>query len=142
MIGTTLGHFRIVEKLGAGGMGEVYRARDEHLQRDVALKILSAAMLGDDAARRRLLREAETASALNHPHICTIHEVGEASGQAYIVMEHVRGRTLSSLITEAAPMPAAVSLSPGQGPGPRSSAGRRTWRPCATPSVPRAQDNW
>jgi serine/threonine-protein kinase len=98
MIGTTLGHFRIVEKLGAGGMGEVYRARDEQLQRDVALKVLSAKALPDQTARARLLQEARAASALNHPHICTIHEVGEAGGQAYIVMERVEGRPLKELI--------------------------------------------
>lgn len=79
-------------------MGEVYLARDERLQRDVALKVLSGARLGDDAAQRRLLREAETASALNHAHICTIHEVGEADGKAYIVMERVEGRPLKELI--------------------------------------------
>src|SRR6202162_1799477 len=98
MIGTTLGHFRIVEKLGAGGMGEVYRARDEQLQRDVALKVLSAEALPDQTARARLLQEARAASALNHPHICTIYEVGEAGGQAFIVMERVEGRPLKELI--------------------------------------------
>ena len=85
MIGQRLGHFRIVERIGAGGMGEVYRARDEQLDRDVALKILPAASFEDTSARARLLREARTASKLNHPHICTIHEVGEAphgSGRA------------------------------------------------------------
>jgi len=98
MIGTTLGHFRIIEKLGAGGMGEVYRARDEQLQRDVALKVLSPDALPDQTARARLLQEARAASALNHPHICTIHEVGEAGGQTYIVMERVEGRPLKDLI--------------------------------------------
>jgi TolB-like protein/Flp pilus assembly protein TadD len=115
MIGQRLGHFRIVDKIGAGGMGEVYRARDEQLDRDVALKILPAVSLRDATARARLLREARTASKLNHPHICTIHEVGEAdpstgstsspqagSGQgvAFIAMELVEGQPLSGRLSE------------------------------------------
>ena len=98
MVGRTIAHYRVTAKIGAGGMGEVYRARDEQLQRDVALKVLPAATLADETARARLLHEAHTASALNHPHICTIHEVGEADGQAYIVMEYVEGQPLSALI--------------------------------------------
>ena len=89
MTGQRLGHFRIVDRIGAGGMGVVYRAHDEHLDRDVAIKVLPAASFRDPSARARLLREARTASKLNHPHICTIHEVGEAEGQAYIAMELV-----------------------------------------------------
>lgn len=100
MIGQRLGHFRIVERIGAGGMGEVYRARDEQLDRDVALKILPAVSFQDATARARLLREARTASKLNHPHICTIHEVGEADGQAYIAMELVEGESLSARLAE------------------------------------------
>jgi TolB-like protein len=100
MIGRQLGHFRILDKIGAGGMGEVYRARDEQLERDVALKILPAASFHDAAARTRLLRDAQTASKLNHPHICTIHEVGEAEGQAYIATELVEGKPLSARVAE------------------------------------------
>ncbi len=100
MIGQTLGHYRILEKIGAGGMGEVYRAHDEQLDRDVALKVLPAQSFTDDTARTRLLREARAAAALNHPHICTIHEVGEADGQAYIAMEYVQGQPLSQLIPQ------------------------------------------
>jgi len=99
MIGRTLGHYRVLEKIGAGGMGEVYRAHDERLDRDVALKVLPASSFADQTARARLLREARTASKLNHPHICTIHEVGEADGQAYIAMELVEGRPLSELVS-------------------------------------------
>jgi serine/threonine-protein kinase len=95
LIGRTLGHYTILQQLGAGGMGEVYLAHDEQLDRDVALKLLPARSFGDDAARARLLREARAAAALNHPHICTIHEVGEADGQAYIAMELVAGRSLA-----------------------------------------------
>jgi HEAT repeat protein len=78
VVGQVLGHYRIVEKLGAGGMGVVYRAHDERLGRDVALKVLPQELVSDAAARERLLGEAQTVSALNHPHICTVHEVGEA----------------------------------------------------------------
>ena len=107
MRGQRLGHFRILDKIGAGGMGEVYRARDEQLDRDVALKILPATSFCDPTARTRLLREARTASKLNHPHVCTIHEVGEAdpstgSGQGvlYIAMELVEGQPLSVRLAE------------------------------------------
>jgi TolB-like protein len=102
MIGERLGHFRVVEKIGAGGMGVVYRAHDEQLDRDVAIKVLPAASFHDTSARARLLREARTASKLNHPHICTIHEVGEAEGQAYIAMELVEGQALSARLAGGA----------------------------------------
>src|SRR5512139_2969426 len=104
MIGQRLGHFRILEKLGAGGMGEVYRARDEQLQRDVAVKVLPDADSGDQVARERLLREARAAASLNHPNICTIHEVGHAGPRAYIAMELVRGVPLSVRLAEG-PLP-------------------------------------
>ena len=80
-------------------MGEVYRARDSRLEREVALKMLPAETLGDDKARSRLLREARLASKLNHPNICTIYEVGEADGQAYIAMELVSGEALSKRLS-------------------------------------------
>jgi serine/threonine protein kinase/Tfp pilus assembly protein PilF len=98
MIGQMLGHYRIVEKIGSGGMGEVYLAHDEKLGRDVALKVLPAQLLADDSARRLLIREARTASALNHPNICTIHDVGETDRGNYIVMEYVKGRPLAEQI--------------------------------------------
>ncbi len=94
MIGRTMGDYRIVDKLGAGGMGEVYRAHDAKLDRDVALKVLPAGSFSDPAARARLLQEARAAAKLNHPHICTVHDVGEAAGQAYIAMELVEGERL------------------------------------------------
>ncbi len=98
MIGQTLGHYHIEARLGEGGMGVVYRARDTQLERTVALKLLGKRLPADDAARARLLREARSASALNHPHICTIYEVGEAGGEVYIAMEYVEGRPLSAVI--------------------------------------------
>jgi len=98
LIGQVISHYRIVEKVGAGGMGEVYRARDERLKRDVALKILPLDSQGGADTEKKLLREARSASALNDPHICTIHEVGEAGGRHFIVMELVEGIPLNSLI--------------------------------------------
>src|SRR5439155_26421770 len=94
--------YRILEKIGAGGMGEVYRATDEQLGRDVAIKLLPADRLGDAAARVRMMREARSAAALNHPHICAVYEIGEADGQVYIAMELVEGTSLSSRIAERA----------------------------------------
>jgi len=98
--GTRLGPYEIVVPLGAGGMGEVYKAHDTRLERDVALKVLPAEALGDEMARARLVREARLASRLNHPHICTIHDVGESEGQTYIAMELVEGQALSSRLAE------------------------------------------
>jgi serine/threonine-protein kinase len=98
MIGQKLSHYRILGELGRGGMGVVYRACDETLGRDVALKLLPLEALTDPDARDRLLREARTASALNHPNICTIHEAGEADGQIFFAMELVDGRPLRELI--------------------------------------------
>src|SRR6266545_4939510 len=96
LIGRTLGRFRIIERIGAGGMGEVYRAYDEHLERQVAIKVLPAATVTDSLARARLIREARTASQLNHPNICTVHDAGEVDGHLYIAMELVEGRSLRS----------------------------------------------
>ena len=93
-----LAHYRVIELLGAGGMGAVYRAHDTRLQRDVALKLLPPALYTDESSRQRLIREARSAAALNHPNICTIHEVGEAEGEVYIAMELVKGRPLGELI--------------------------------------------
>jgi serine/threonine-protein kinase len=98
MLGKTISHYLIKEQLGAGGMGVVYRARDARLGRDVALKLLPAEAIGDAAARSRLEREARTASALNHPNVCTIYDVGEAEGQVYLAMEFVAGQPLSRSI--------------------------------------------
>jgi len=101
VIGQVLGHYRIVSKIGEGGMGVVYRAQDEILRRDVALKVLAESTLVNRSARDHLLHEARASSALSHPNICTIHEVGESSGALYIVMELVEGKSLSALIGSA-----------------------------------------
>lgn len=100
VIGRKLGHYCILEKIGAGGMGEVYRAQDEQLNRVVALKILRPNDFSDERARARLLREAQAAARLNHPHICTVHEVGQADGIPYIAMEYVEGCALCTLIAQ------------------------------------------
>jgi TolB-like protein/predicted Ser/Thr protein kinase len=98
VIGKTLGHYQVVAKLGEGGMGEVYRARDEHLDRDVALKVLPAGMLADETARRRFRREAEALSRLNHAHIATVHDFDSSEGIDFLVMEYVPGQTLAQHI--------------------------------------------
>ncbi len=103
MIGQTLGHYRIESQLGAGGMGVVYRAHDLKLERAVAIKVVNERLSSEPRARDRLLREARTASALNHPHVCTVYEVGEADGQVFIVMEYVAGQPLSALLSEPRP---------------------------------------
>jgi tetratricopeptide (TPR) repeat protein/tRNA A-37 threonylcarbamoyl transferase component Bud32 len=94
MIGKIFGHYRILEKIGQGGMGEVYLADDTSLQRKVALKFLTPEMQQDSSARQRFMREAKSAAALDHPYICHINEVNEAEGKDFIVMEYVEGQTL------------------------------------------------
>src|SRR3981189_2247052 len=94
--GTRFGPYEILAPLGAGGMGEVYRARDTRLDRTVAIKVLPEALAADSQFRERFDREARTISQLDHPHICPLYDVGEQNGTAYLVMQYLEGETLAT----------------------------------------------
>src|SRR5213078_4887972 len=103
MIGETISHYRIVELLGAGGMGVVYKAEDSRLKRLVALKFLPLELTRDPEAKERLVQEAQAASALDHPNICTIHEIDETpDGRLFVAMAYYEGETLKERIARAA----------------------------------------
>src|SRR5262249_46400284 len=100
--GTRLGPYEIVSPIGAGGMGEVYKARDTRLDRIVAIKILPEALAGDTQFRERFDREARAISQLDHPHICTLHDVGEQNGTSFLVMQYLEGETLEARLKKGA----------------------------------------
>ena len=113
MVGETVSHYKILEKLGQGGMGVVYRAEDVRLGRTVALKFLSQHLLGDDASRKRFELEARVAATLVHPNLCTVHEIGEADGKTYIAMAFVEGESLDKKIARG-PLPLDEALAIAQ----------------------------
>ena len=121
MIGETLGHFRILEMVGAGGMGVVYRAHDERLNRDVALKVLPPGALADDITRKRFRMEALTLSRLNHPNIATVHDFSDGEGGDFLVMELIQGRR-STRRSRGRLCPSATSCG-------SASSSRRGWPP-------------
>src|SRR5258708_13213747 len=113
MIGQTISHYRIIEKLGSGGMGEVYLAEDKQLSRKVAIKFLPAEVATDERARQRLLREAKTAATLDHPNICAIYEVGQEGGYSFIVLQYIEGETLAARLNPQLPdFPEAPAIPP------------------------------
>ena len=103
IVGQTISHYRILEKLGQGGMGEVFLAEDQKLGRKVAIKFLPAEIAGDERAKQRLMREAQTAATLDHPNICAIYEVGEEGSHSFIVLQYIEGETLAGRLKRGLP---------------------------------------
>jgi serine/threonine protein kinase len=106
-VGTRLGPYEILAPIGAGGMGEVYKARDTRLGREVAIKVLPESLSGRADLRERFEREARAVSSLNHPHICTLHDIGSQDGLNFLVMEYLEGETLAAHLAARA---SAISI--------------------------------
>ena len=113
--GRTIAHYEVLEKLGAGGMGVVYRARDTELQRFAAIKFLPDDLMRDEDALARFRREARASSALNHPNICTVYDIGDQDGRAFIVMEYLEGVSLRQLLLDSGPLPLGGVVAAGSG---------------------------
>ena len=113
IIGSTISHYKIVEKLGEGGMGVVYRAEDTKLNRQVALKFLAQHLLNDPEAKERFLREAQAAAALHHANICPVYEIDEVGGKTFISMAYIGGQTLEGRIARG-PLAIKEALEVGQ----------------------------
>jgi len=126
MISKTVAHYEIISKLGSGGMGDVYRANDTTLKRDVALKFLPPELTRDEEARKCFIRETQAAAALDHPNICTVYEVGESEGHTFIAMQLVEGQSLRERI-ESGPLPVDEAiewtLQVGRGPSKAHESG-------------------
>ena len=132
--GTRLGPYEIVAPLGAGGMGEVYRAKDTRLDRTVAIKVLPAHLAGNPELRQRLEREAKTVSSLNHPHICALHDIGHQDGMDYLVMEYLEGDTLAARLAKGPlpvqqALPLAIQIADALGAAHRRSVVHRDLKP-------------
>jgi serine/threonine protein kinase len=123
MKGSPLGPYEIVAPLGAGGMGEVYKARDTRLERTVAIKVLPAHIAERDDLRARFEREARAVSSLNHPHICASYDIGSHDGVSFMVLEHLEGETIAERIKKG-------GLFPRRAASPRPSSTPRLFRPC------------
>ena len=113
MIGRTISHYKITDKLGEGGMGVVYKAEDTKLDRTVALKFLAAHLLNDDEAKARFLREAKAAAGLHHPNICPVYEIDEAEGKTFLSMAFIKGESLEVRVDQG-PLPLKDALEIGR----------------------------